>query len=145
MKIDGYEKLMKQLGEFTDITEKGVEKGLQKVSLRIVADAKVLCKNQTNGKGPLAASIAASVKKTKAQVGTNLEYAPYVELGTGLFAANGNGRKDVPWRYKDAKGKWHTTSGQHPKPFLQPAVDVNKANIEKDVREAVKSALKELK
>ena len=28
-------------------------------------------------------------------VGTNKEYAPYVELGTGLFAVNGDGRQDV--------------------------------------------------
>ncbi len=27
------------------------------------------------------------------QVGTNVEYAPYVELGTGIYAEEGNGRK----------------------------------------------------
>ena len=32
-------------------------------------------------------------------VGTKIEYGAYVELGTGLFAKDGNGRKEVPWRY----------------------------------------------
>ena len=31
-------------------------------------------------------------------VGTKLGYGAFVELGTGLFAINGDGRKDVPWR-----------------------------------------------
>ena len=29
-------------------------------------------------------------------VGTNVEYAPYVEFGTGLFSSKGDGRQDVP-------------------------------------------------
>jgi HK97 gp10 family phage protein len=59
---------------------------------------------------------------------TPLEYAPYVEYGTGLFAENG-GRTDVPWKYQDDKGNWHTTSGQKPQPFLRPALDENQDKI----------------
>lgn len=61
-------------------------------------------------------------------VSTPLEYAPYVEYGTGLFAENG-GRKDVPWNYQDDKGEWHSTSGQHPHPFMRPALDENREKI----------------
>ena len=32
-------------------------------------------------------------------IGTKIPYGVYVELGTGLFAENGNGRTEVPWRY----------------------------------------------
>jgi HK97 gp10 family phage protein len=60
---------------------------------------------------------------------TPLEYAPYVEYGTGLFAEAGNGRKDVPWHYQDDEGEWHSTSGQRPKPFLRPALDENREQI----------------
>jgi HK97 gp10 family phage protein len=56
---------------------------------------------------------------------TPLEYAPYVEFGTGLFAEEG-GRKDVPWSYKDDKGQWHTTSGMKPQPYLRPALNENR-------------------
>lgn len=64
-------------------------------------------------------------------VGTKLEYGLYVEMGTGLFAENGNGRKEVPWRYQDAEGNWWSTSGQHPNPWLRPALENNKDNIKK--------------
>lgn len=60
---------------------------------------------------------------------TPLEYAPYVEYGTGLFAENGNGRSDVPWSYKDDEGNWHSTYGQHPHPYMRPALTDNKEKI----------------
>lgn len=65
---------------------------------------------------------------------TPLEYAPYVELGTGLFAEEG-GRLDVPWCYQDDKGEWHTTSGQHPHPFLRPALLENREKIVRILKE----------
>jgi len=55
-------------------------------------------------------------------IGTNVKYAPYVELGTGVYAEGGNGRK-TPWRYQDAKGNWHATSGMKPRPFLRPVFE----------------------
>lgn len=70
-------------------------------------------------------------------VGTNKEYAPYVEMGTGLFAVNGDGRTDVPWKYQDAEGNWHTTSGQEPQPFLQPALQDNRDNVVKLIKDGV--------
>ena len=55
-------------------------------------------------------------------IGSNLAYAVYVELGTGIFAEKGNGRK-TPWVWKDFNGKWHFTRGMKPQPFLRPAVE----------------------
>lgn len=54
-------------------------------------------------------------------IGTNVEYAPYVELGTGIYAESGGGRP-TPWVYQDAKGQWHWTHGNPAQPFLKPAV-----------------------
>ncbi len=68
---------------------------------------------------------------------TPLEYAPYVEYGTGLFAEKG-GRKKVPWFYKDDEGKGHITSGQKPQPYMRPAI---KENREKVVDTFVKGVL----
>lgn len=67
---------------------------------------------------------------------TPLEYAPYVEYGTGLFAEEG-GRKDVPWCYQDDKGDWHTTSGQKPQPFMRPALNENREEIIRIIKEAL--------
>jgi HK97 gp10 family phage protein len=67
---------------------------------------------------------------------TPLEYAPYVEYGTGLFAEKG-GRKDVPWVYQDDKGEWHSTSGQKPQPFMRPALNENREEIIRIIKEAL--------
>ena len=50
----------------------------------------------------------------------NVNYAVYVELGTGIHASDGTGRK-TPWVYKDDKGVWHLTRGSRPQPYLKPA------------------------
>ena len=52
-------------------------------------------------------------------IGTNAEYAAYVELGTGRYAESG---RPTPWVYKDDKGNYHWTAGNPAKPFLKPAV-----------------------
>lgn len=70
---------------------------------------------------------------------TPLEYAPYVEYGTGLFAEEG-GRTDVPWSYKDDKGEWHSTSGQHPQPFMRPALEENRNRVAEIILEGIADA-----
>lgn len=52
-------------------------------------------------------------------IGTNVEYAPYVELGTGKYAEGG---RPTPWVYQDDNGNWHWTAGNPARPFLKPAV-----------------------
>ena len=61
-------------------------------------------------------------------IGTNVEYAPYVELGTGIYATGGGGRR-TPWKYVAGKGskyyeggKVHITQGQKPVHFLKRAI-----------------------
>lgn len=64
------------------------------------------------------------------RIGTNVEYAPYLEFGTGEFAENGQGRKGG-WFFSGADGKTHFTSGNKPQPFLRPALLNNKEVIKK--------------
>jgi HK97 gp10 family phage protein len=78
--------------------------------------------------GELRRSITSKVEGTTGIVFTPLEYAPYVEYGTGLFAEVA-GRKDVPWCYEDEEGVWHSTSGQKPQPFMRPALNDNRTEI----------------
>lgn len=67
-------------------------------------------------------TFAVDLAQKAVAIGTNLFYAVYVELGTGIFAEKGNGRK-TPWIWKDFNGKWHFTRGMAPRPFLRPAVE----------------------
>ncbi len=95
--------------------------GLEAIGLTAEGYAKLLCPVDT---GILRNSITHAVKEQDKTVvlSTNVSYAPYVEYGTGVFAENDNGRQ-TPWRYQDAKGNWHTTTGQKPQPFIRPAVN----------------------
>lgn len=99
-----------------------VSKALNKACLVVENEAKRLCPVDT---GDLRSSITHEVNNDVGIVGTNKEYAPYVEFGTGIFASEGNGR-DTPWSYQDDKGEWHTTVGQKPQPFLETAIQTKK-------------------
>ena len=58
--------------------------------------------------------------ETSVYIGTNVEYAAYVELGTGKYYPGG---RDTPWAYQDAKGVWHRTEGHREQPYLRPAIN----------------------
>lgn len=109
-----------------------LEKPLTDACLSVVADAKRNCPVED---GTLRNSITYSVEEEAdgnlaGYVGSNLDYAPYVHQGTGIYALEGNGRKQVPWTYYSEKdGKFHSTSGLKPTPFLQDAIDNEKDNI----------------
>lgn len=72
--------------------------------------------------GRLRNSIAHKVatEEKAVYVGTNVEYGPYVELGTGKHYPGG---RNTPWAYQDANGDWHRTEGQKAQPYLKPAVE----------------------
>lgn len=102
----------------------------------VVSDAKAKC--ATDGgpfdTGNLAGSIICEVDASTlaARIGTPVEYAPFVEFGTGEFAEGGNGRKGG-WIYdyqgnKGPKGL-RFTLGSKPKPFLRPALLENREKI----------------
>lgn len=118
--IEGIEKKLSVLEDFD-----ALEKALKDCCLLVERSAK---QKAPKGNGDLRRSIESKVENMEGIVYTPLEYAPYIEYGTGLFAENG-GRKDVPWCYQDDKGEWHTTSGQHPQPYMRPALNENREKI----------------
>lgn len=71
-------------------------------------------------------------------IGTNNEYAAYVELGTGKYAETG-GRQD-PWVYQDSEGNWHHTHGQRAQPYLRPAITDNKQTYQNIIKDEMQKA-----
>ena len=131
IEIQGLNQLLQSL----DITNPAkIDAALTKACALVERSAKM---KAPKGNGELARSITSKQENGVGEVFTTLEYAPYVEYGTGLFAEEG-GRKDVPWHYQDDKGEWHTTSGQHPQPFMRPALDENRDEIVRIFREVIK-------
>lgn len=105
--------------EVIQAKNEAVEKALNVIGLVAERYAKELCPVDTSR---LKNSISHEVDENTVYVGTNVEYAPYVEFGTGKFAEGGGGRP-TPWSYQDDQGNWHTTNGMKPQPYLRPAID----------------------
>lgn len=69
--------------------------------------------------GNLKNSITHTVIEETAYIGSVVDHAPYVEMGTGKYTPGG--RQD-PWVYQDDEGNWHRTEGVKARPFMKPAV-----------------------
>lgn len=120
--------------EFISAMQDASLRALEKCGLVAEGYAKKLCPVDT---GNLRNSISHAVdsEEPAAYIGSNSEYAAYVELGTGVYYPGG--RRD-PWVYQDANGDWHRTSGQRAQPYLKPAV----ANHENTYRGIMESEMK---
>lgn len=74
--------------------------------------------------GNLRNSISHRVKPIEKAVyiGTNCEYAPYIEFGTGHHSTIGGGTPKKHWAYLGDDGEWHFAKPMKPQPFLKPAI-----------------------
>lgn len=135
--IQGADEIIEMLEEMIDASK--LNGAVDKACLLVEGEARRKAPRRT---GNLRRSIESKVENNGDEIVgtifTPLEYAPYVEYGTGLFAESG-GRKDVPWAYKDEKtGQLIWTSGQHPHPFMRPALNENRERIIGLIREGLK-------
>ena len=135
LEIEGLEQFIERLQEMSNT--RALERAMGKACAIVERDA---IKNAPKDTGALRRSIQSKVENDGHEVigtvFTPLEYAPYVEYGTGLFA-EGQGRTDVPWVYQDDEGEWHSTSGQHPQPFMRPALNENRERILNIIKEGI--------
>ena len=104
--------------EVLEALESACQRALEKCVLVAEGYAKKLCHVDT---GNLRNSITHTVSdgENAAYIGTNSEYAVYVECGTGIYYPGG---RQTPWTYQDENGDWHLTHGQRAKPYIKPAV-----------------------
>ena len=105
--------------------------GAMEISTELVeADAVDRCpKRSTELSTSIQHEVIVNNTAVRGFVGSMSPHAVFVHEGTGLYAKDGNGRKDVPWVYRDEQGRFYTTSGQQPNQFLQDAIDANKDKI----------------
>lgn len=62
------------------------------------------------------------------EVATDVEYGPFVEFGTGVFATMGGGRT-TPWVYFSERYGFVTTSGNPAQPFMRPAYERHRTEL----------------
>lgn len=139
---------------FNKIANMELRDTVNKATELVHGQAKALAPVDTGG---LAGSIHMQVKDTgkelQGRVYTNLEYAPYVEFGTGV---TGNGTypheieglnleyKNKGWAYYDEdKGEWIYTRGQKAQPYMYPSLNMHKKTIKRMFKDGVNTKLKE--
>lgn len=118
-------------GEVLKELEAAIERGLtavgQKATTYVAALTPVGTPESTGVDGYVGSRLRNSMtyrvlkKERVVIIGSAVPYAAYVELGTGIYATNGNGRKS-PWVWKDKNGKFHWTRGIKPQHMLQRGI-----------------------
>ena len=134
IEIQGLDKLIAKLDRMTN----GIEEQMLEAAQFVESVAREKAPKDT---GTLKGSIESKVERNgnviTGIVFTPVEYAPYQEFGTGLFAVNGDGRK-TGWAYEDPKtGEKVWTRGNRPHPFMGPALRENKDVILQFLKEGV--------
>ena len=74
-----------------------------------------------------------NAEKMEVQVGSRYKNALWEELGTGIYALNGDGRK-TRWIYRTPDGKFHSTVGKKPRRALFNAYNSKKNQIIREAR-----------
>lgn len=116
--IKGISSLQAKLNKLTPLTSAAMSRGVMKAGLKVEGDAKLLSPVDTGSlRGSINTSGSSNASSATAIVGTNLEYAAYVEMGTSKSKAQ---------------------------PYLQPALQKNKKTATKIVMTEVRNAYKGL-
>lgn len=124
-------------GDIKESSRKGLERGAKKIQ----KNAKYLAPVKT---GHLRNSIKTKSKTTQdgveAQVFTNIEYAPYVEFGTGLSGLNSNIERPDTVMYKV------NHHGQAAQPYMTPAYlhAKNTGEVEQEVIKSIQQDIRKL-
>lgn len=112
------EEIVRNIGTFAETTLPNIlNRALERSCLIVEGDAK---RRAPYREGYLENSITHTVDfgSTTGYIGSNLEYAPYVEIGTGRQSSRGDGNPNI--------------AGQRPQPYLKPARDNNLSKILKE-------------
>lgn len=140
--LKGIDEAIKRIGKFEHTKRQRVKDAVNEAALNVQKGAKKRAPVDT---GRLRSSIAIQPynEGLTMQIGTKLHYAPYVEWGTGKFAAHPKyGGRQTPWIYPESKkgrktGEMVLTHGSKPQPFLFPAWDEERPAFIKAMRRAL--------
>lgn len=133
IEMSGFDELCEMFGEMGQEIDSVLEKAVELGGAVIQGHIKLLC--PVGDSGDLRRSITVNTERDedggyKAVIGTNLEYAPYVEFGTGIHSTKA-GRQDA-WCYYDPESEYANkdgfvwTKGSKPQPFMYPGFEQGK-------------------
>ena len=127
--------------------EEAIPDALEIIGIKIEKYAKALCPvgtPESTGKkgyrgGTLRNSITHEVEEKELAVGSNVEYAPYVELGTGRHF-----QMPPEWEHFGSEKGAGLVEGMTPRPYLRPAVEDHLNEYVDIFKSEIKKALDKL-
>lgn len=141
IEIKGLESLIKKLNQLGENAQECMYRGIGKSMTVIEGDAKDLCPVD---RGELRDSIHSDTKfendEVKASCGTNKEYAPYVEYGTGQRGL----ASPSPPKAPIGNGYREDWAGMDAQPYLYPALIQNKNTVQKLCARELKTEINRL-
>ena len=117
----GSKKLQRAVEKWKDGIIEDIKRVVVETAATIESTAKALAPVDS---GYLRQSITVEIMDggLKAKVTVDSEYAIFIEFGTGIYASNGDGRKDGWVYYNEKYGEYVFTRGNRPTPFWFPAL-----------------------
>lgn len=140
-KLEGLEEVLATLSALGGEVKASAKKGLHRGAKKIQKNAKLLCPVDT---GQLRNSIKTKSEATqdgaKAEVYTNVEYAAYVEFGTGIKGASSNIDRPEGVSYNS---QW---KGQKAQPYMSPAYlhAKNTNEVENEIISSIQQDIRKL-
>jgi hypothetical protein len=160
MRVDGLNQALANIQEWTEEKKQAVKAAIDESALNIQTGAKQnLTSNGNIDTGSLRARIfkdPVTSDNMTLKVWTNVEYAPYVEWGTGIYATHPTiAGRSTPWAVKVSEvskrktygwptfigedgEKYYLIKGAKPHPFLFPAAEAERPNYLRNIEEALK-------
>ena len=149
VEIKNLDRLLKR---FNNIANTDVKDTMVKATMLVHAQAKDLAPSNTgNLRGSIHQEVKTRGKTVEGRVFTNVQYAPYVEFGTGT---KGNGSypytikgvslnyRNTSWTYTPDGGEtFYRTNGQIAQPYMYPALKRNEKTIKQLFKNEVKAKI----
>ncbi|MDQ0091666.1 HK97 gp10 family phage protein [Paenibacillus anaericanus] len=139
--IKGLDNLMRKLDALGGNSKKALQVGVLQAAKKVQGDAKDLCPVD---QGQLSNSIQARVEESDGKIvgmiSTNVEYAPYVEFGTGKKGES----SPSPPKYDGTLNYRQDWSGMKAQPFMYPAAAQNKIIVPKIISAHLRKEIRKL-
>lgn len=133
IKVKGIQKALKAFSNYSDSKNKQLEAAVQRATINIDRKAK---QNAPVDTGRLRGSIHRTSNKLSGVVFTNVEYAPYIEFGTGSMVDVPEGLEDYAMQFKgDGKRQVNMPA----QPFLFPAWEAVRPEYIREIKKILSS------
>lgn len=137
IEIKGLDSVIKDLNKLGKSISIPIKSGITKATKKCQKRAKLLCPVDTGTlRNSINTEIRAKAEEVEGEVGTNLEYAAYVEFGTGQRGEETNTNTEVDVHYK---ADW---KGQKAQPYMYPAYAETKEELPKILKEECDKVLR---